>query len=192
MRHADPAYQQAVLAAGPPPDVDGASYPEDALAALAGEGGVGGVSQDGANQPQAVWRDAHPSARKWVEKRGASARTPKPLMIFAGLCVAGLGAYLMFIFLPSKAPLTAVERLQISQQAGAEIGWRFGDQLYTIARINAALFSVLGFALVLRGALNRVGSSGRKREGRAIMLLGATFAVLAICFLALLAKASLQ
>jgi hypothetical protein len=142
----------------------------------------------------AVWRTAHPSAQKWAKKRhGGAHRTPKPGIIALGLMLAGLGAYLLAIFLPSKKPLTASEIDIISKQAGVdENAWRFSQDLLDAANLNAGLFVLLGVVVVLRGAFFKQMPSGQGRNklGKPAIMLLSCFALLAISFVALVLSAS--
>ncbi len=174
---------------GPPPDLNDGPDLGAALDSL-GEQSFREHTPAG----DAVWREAHPSAQRWAAKRqGGSVRTPKPGIIALGLMLAGLGAYLLAIFLPSKQPLTAAKIDEISRQAGVdENAWRFSEQLFDAANINAALFVLLGVVIVLRGAMFRQQPAGQVRKGlgKPALLLIFCFALLAVSFAALLLKAS--
>jgi len=114
-------------------------------------------------------------------------------MIALGLLLIGLGGYLFSIFLPSKAPLSAAEKLALASQAGVdENAWRFNEQLMLAANLNAALFVFLGLVLVLRGALFRQtpGAAGKTKSGKTSILLGFCFVLLALSFGALLLTGS--
>jgi hypothetical protein len=177
---------------GPPPDAHDASYPMDALEALAREEPQAAPMP---GQPQTVWRQAHPSAQRWVAKRGGSSvRSPKPGIISLGLLLTGIGVYLLTIFLPSKAPLTAAAHEAMKAQAGVdENAWRFTDQLFTIANLNAGLFVLLGMVIMLRGALHRQLPPGQPRpKSKMAPALLASFLLLAITFVALIMKASVR
>lgn len=185
-----------VMNIGPPPDATDHSYPMAALDALEHESGGLGAGQ-GATRPDsanAVWRQAHPSAQKWAKKRNAGApRTPRPGIIALGLLLAGLGTYLLALFLPSKAPLTAAEKALMAQQAGVdEKAWRFTEDLLTAANLNAWLFVLLGVVVVLRGALHRQapGQARRKKKDKTSVMLLFCFAIFALSFLALVLSAS--
>ncbi|HYU15953.1 MAG TPA: hypothetical protein VEL05_07780, partial [Candidatus Acidoferrum sp.] len=108
---------------------------------------------------KAVWKQAHPSARRWVDSRQRVQglhRAPSPPRIAAGLLLAGLGAWLLLSFLPDKKPLTEPERVRISRQAGVdEHAWRFPPPLYTAAQGGAALYVSLGFLIAVRGLFFR-------------------------------------
>lgn len=182
---------------GPPPDANDHSYPGAALDALINEDPAGvasGPQGPRAESANAVWRQAHPSAQRWAAKRSTvPPRTPRPGIIALGLVLAGFGAYLLALFLPSKAPLTASEAAQIAQQAGVDEGaWRFTEQLLTAATLNAALFVLLGIVVVLRGAMHRQapGQARRKKMDKTSAMLLFCFALFAISFLALVLSAS--
>lgn len=142
----------------------------------------------------AVWRTAHPSAQKWAAKRhGGSVRTPKPGIIALGLMLAGFGAYLLMIFLPTKRPLTAAMKEELSKQAGVDqAAWHFSEQLIGAANINAALFVLLGVVIVLRGLMYRQQPAGHARRGfsKPALMLIFCFVLLAVSFGALLMSAS--
>jgi len=73
-----------------------------------------------------------------------------------GLLLAGLGAWLLLSFLPSRKPLTEPERVRISHQAGVDEGaWRFPPVLYQAAQGAAALYVSLGFLVAVRGLFFR-------------------------------------
>ncbi len=170
---------------GPPPEISPtASYPGNALAALGDEG------IPNPTNPNQVWKQAHPSAQKWAQKRQQGApRTPRLSMIAVGLLLSGLGIYLLSIFLPSKVPLSAAEKLALASQAGVdENAWRFTEQLVLAAKLNAGLFVFLGVVVVLRGALFRLSptAAGRKKSGKTSILLIFCFVLLALSFGALL------
>ena len=107
----------------------------------------------------AVWKQAHPSARRWADKRARQhgvGRAPSPPRIAAGLLLAGLGAWLLLSFLPSRKPLTETERDHISRQAGVdENAWRFPQPIYPAAQGGAALYVSLGFLIAVRGLVFR-------------------------------------
>jgi hypothetical protein len=107
--------------------------------------------------------------------------------------LAGFGAYLLAIFLPTKQPLTAAKIEELSKQAGVdEHAWHFSEQLIDAANINAALFVLLGVVIVLRGAMYRQQPAGHARKGLskpAVMLIFC-FALLAVSFGALVMSAS--
>jgi len=182
---------------GPPPDATDGSYPDAALDALVGEqapmGPPHGQRPDSAN---AVWRQAHPSAQRWAAKRNVGApRSPKASVIAIGLVLIGFGAYLLALFLPSVAPLTAAAHALMAQQAGVDEGaWRFTEQLYTAANINAVLFVLLGIVVFLRGALHRQApvQGRRKSLDKTSMMLLFCFALIALSFLALVLSASVS
>lgn len=168
---------------GPPPQMSaGNSYPGNALAALEEAG------PNPAN-PNQVWKQAHPSAQRWAQKRQVEApRTPKPMMIALGLLLCGVGFYLLSIFLPSKAPLSAAEKLALASQAGVdENAWRFTEQLLLAANLNAGLFVFLGLVVVLRGAFFRAlpTAASKKKSGKTSILLIFCFVLLALSFAAL-------
>ena len=107
----------------------------------------------------AVWKQAHPSARRWADKRktaGGLGRAPSPPRMASGLLLAGLGAWLLLSFLPARKPLTEPERVRISHQAGVdENAWRFPPMLYQVAQGGAALYVSLGFLIAVRGLFFR-------------------------------------
>ena len=106
----------------------------------------------------AVWKQAHPSARRWADKRQrhGAARAPSRPRIVSGLLLAGLGAWLLLIFLPGRKPLTEPERVRISRQAGVdEHAWRFPPPLYQATQGAAALYVSLGFLISVRGLFFR-------------------------------------
>ena len=184
---------------GPPPDANDHSYPGAALDALINEEPMPAQQQaapQAGDSSNAVWRQAHPSAQRWAEKRSSvPPRTPRPGVIALGLVLAGLGAYLLVLFLPSKAPLTAAEAAEIAQQAGVDAGaWRFSEQLLTAATLNAALFVLLGVVVVLRGAMHRQapGQARRKKIDKTSLMLLFCFALFAVSFLALVLSASVS
>ena len=110
-------------------------------------------------------------------------------MIAVGLLLSGLGFYLFSIFLPSKVPLSAAEKLALASQAGVdENAWRFTEQLALAANLNAGLFVFLGVVVVLRGALFRLSptAAGKKKSGKTSILLIFCFVLLALSFGALL------
>ncbi len=174
---------------GPPPQLDNASYPNAALS---------GAGQSAANpqNPNQVWREAHPSAQRWAQTRTEGApRTPKPGIIAMGLMLTGIGIYLLFILLPSKAPLTAAGKLAMATQAGLdENAWRFSEKLMLPANLNAGLFIFLGVVIVLRGALFRQPHSAKakKKSKQTSMMLGFCFVLFALSFAALLLTASMR
>ncbi len=135
------------------------SYPDAALHALENE-----VPPDApADTANPAWRQAHPSTQRWAEKRNARARSPQAGGIALGLILAGLGSYLLALFLPSKAPLTAAAIAQMAEQAGVDVSaWRFEEDLFTLANLNAALLVGLGVVVVIRGALHRQSSKESK------------------------------
>ena len=167
-----------------------------ALDALESEEGPSVPPQSGgrAESVNAVWRQAHPSAQRWAAKRNVGApRTPRPGIIALGLLLAGLGTYLLALFLPSKAPLTAGEHALIAQQAGVdERAWRFSEELLSAANLNAGLFVLLGVVVVLRGAMHRQapGQSRRKKMDKTSVMLLFCFALFALSFIALVLSAS--
>jgi hypothetical protein len=109
----------------------------------------------------AVWKEAHPSARRWAEKRkgtaGVSAkRAPSMPRVVLGILIAALGAWLVLSFLPDRKPLTAAERARVEKQAGIDSNaWRFGQAGYMAARGAAALYITLGILVALRGLFFR-------------------------------------
>ncbi len=196
-----PGYGQAVVHTppppmniGPPPDANDHSYPNAALDALSSEEPQEPRAGQRAESANAVWRQAHPSAQRWAAKRSTvPPRTPRPGIIAMGLVLAGFGTYLLTLFLPSKAPLTAAEAALMAQQAGVDEGaWRFSEQLLTAATLNAALFVLLGVVVVLRGAMHRQapGQARRKKMDKTSLMLLFCFALFAISFLALVLSAS--
>lgn len=173
---------------GPPPDLSEGANLGAALDSP--------PHDDRQNTPaaNAVWRTAHPSAQKWAAKRhGGAVRTPKPGIIALGLLLSGFGFYLLTIFLPSKSPLSSAERDALFLHAGIdEHAWRFTEDLFGAANLNAVLFVLLGAVIVVRGAFFRqlpLGQSRTKFGKPAIMLLSC-FALLAISFAALVLSAS--
>ena len=117
---------------------------------------------DEAPQPApAVWRQAHPSARRWVERRqrshgGARGRAPSPPRIALGLFIAALGAWLIISYLPDRRPVTAAEQARLERQAGVDsTAWRFSRPAYQVARGAAGLYLTVGFLVALRGLLFR-------------------------------------
>ncbi|HLU65105.1 MAG TPA: hypothetical protein VKZ63_02445, partial [Kofleriaceae bacterium] len=140
--------------ATPPPGTAAALVPDDSIPAP--------PPPDGEQQPApAVWRQAHPSARRWAERRQRTAgpaghRAPSPPRIALGLFIAGLGVWLLISVLPDRRPISAVELARISQQAGVDASaWRFSRSLYPVARGLAALYLTVGFLVALRGLLFR-------------------------------------
>ncbi len=180
---------------GPPPDANDHSYPGAALDSLLSEDAPAGPPSDGRpDSANPVWRQAHPSAQKWAAKRSSTPpRTPRPGIIALGLVLAGFGVYLLALFLPSKAPLTASEVALMAEQAGVDEGaWRFTEQLLTAANINAGLFVLLGVVTLLRGALHRQapGQARRKKVDKTSLMLLMCFAIFALSFVALVLSAS--
>jgi hypothetical protein len=172
---------------GPPPDLNEGANLGAALNSLENENGRV------ATPSNAVWRTAHPSAQKWAAKRhGGAHRTPKPGIVALGLLLTGVGIYLLAIFLPSKKPLNAADLEVLSQQAGVdENAWRFSEQLFDVANLNAGLFILLGLVIVLRGAFFRQASGqGRKKLSKPAIMLMSCFALLAVSFTALVLSAS--
>jgi hypothetical protein len=124
----------------------------------------------------AVWKQGHPSARKWAERRqgGAAAtgrRAPSLPRIVLGILIAALGAWLVLSFLPDRKPLTAAERARVEKQAGLDSSaWRFGQAGYMAARGGAALYLTIGILVALRGLLYRRRiETGCRRCGRRVM-----------------------
>ncbi len=159
------------------------SYPDAALDALEKDGP--------ADRANPVWRQAHPSAQRWAKKRNAAApRSPRAGVIALGLVLAGFGSYLLALFLPSKAPLTAAISAIAAEQAGVDIGaWRFKEDLFNLANLNAALLVVLGIVVVLRGALHRQSAQHNKKSKMSIFLVCcAVILVLSFVGLALFAS----
>ena len=109
----------------------------------------------------AVWKQAHPSARKWVERRQGGAavsskRAPSLPRIVLGILVAALGAWLVLSFLPDRKPLTTAERARVEKQAGIDSdAWRFGQVGYMCARGAAGLYLTIGVLVALRGLVYR-------------------------------------
>lgn len=176
---------------GPPPDLNEGSNLGAALDSLDQENHRARQDTPSAN---AVWREAHPSAQRWANKRhGGAVRTPKAGIIAIGLMLAGFGAYLLAIFLPSRQPLTAAKIAEQAEQAGVDShAWRFSETLIDAANINAALFVLLGVVIVLRGAMYRQqpGGQGRKGMSKPAILLIFCFTLLAVSFGALVMSAS--
>ncbi len=176
---------------GPPPDLNEGSSLGPAEGSL--DQGNERARQD-TPSANAVWRTAHPSAQKWAAKRhGGAVRTPKPGIIAFGLMLSLFGGYLLAIFLPTKQPLTAAMKEELSKQAGVdEHAWHFSEQLIDAANINAALFILLGVVIVLRGAMYRQLAAGHARKGfsKPALMLTFCFVLLAVSFGALLMSAS--
>ena len=109
----------------------------------------------------AVWKQGHPSARKWAERRQGGAgvsskRAPSLPRVVLGILIAGLGVWLVLSFLPDRKPLTAAERARVEKQAGIDAdAWRFGPSGYMAARGGAALYITIGVLVALRGLLYR-------------------------------------
>ena len=109
----------------------------------------------------AVWKQGHPSARKWVERRqGGGAvsarRAPSLPRVVLGILIAALGAWLVLSFLPDRKPLTTAERAKVEKQAGLDSNaWRFGGGGYMAARGGAALYITIGILVALRGLFFR-------------------------------------
>lgn len=148
---------------GPPPaypyaDVD--ADPDAAAAAAVAAVDSAAAEANGEPRPaKAVWKQAHPSARRWVERRQkehSRARAPSPPRIALGLLVAALGVWLLVSFLPGRKPLTPTERDHISHQAGVDLNaWRFHRVSYQAARGIAGLYLTVGFLIALRGMFFR-------------------------------------
>lgn len=124
----------------------------------------------------AVWKQGHPSARKWAERRqggvAASARrAPSLPRIVLGLLIAALGAWLVLSFLPDRKPLTTAERARVEKQAGLDSNaWRFGSAGYMAARGGAALYVTIGILVALRGLFYRRRiETACRRCGRTVM-----------------------
>ncbi len=124
----------------------------------------------------AVWKQGHPSARKWVERRQggkavSSRRAPSLPRIVLGILIAALGAWLVLSFLPDRKPLTAAERARVEKQAGIDSdAWRFGQTGYMAARGGAALYLTIGILVALRGLFYRQRiETGCRRCGRAVL-----------------------
>jgi hypothetical protein len=116
------------------------------------------LPEDELRPAPAVWKQAHPSARRWADKRQRHGvgRAPSRPRIVSGLLLAGLGAWLLLIFLPGRKPISEPERARISQQAGVdEHAWRFPPPLYQAAQGAAALYVSLGFLISVRGLFFR-------------------------------------
>ena len=109
----------------------------------------------------AVWKQGHPSARKWAERRQASQvvsakRAPSLPRVVLGILIAALGAWLVLSFLPDRKPLTAAERARVEKQAGIDSdAWRFSQVGYMAARGGAALYLTIGILVALRGLVYR-------------------------------------
>jgi hypothetical protein len=109
----------------------------------------------------AVWKQGHPSARKWAERRQGSQvvsakRAPSLPRIVLGILIAALGAWLVLSFLPDRKPLTAAERARVEKQAGIDSdAWRFSQVGYMAARGGAALYLTIGILVALRGLVYR-------------------------------------
>lgn len=142
----------------------------------------------------AVWRQAHPSAQRWAEKRQRSSVTvasavPSPPRIALGLLIAAIGVWLLVSFIPSRRPIDAAEKARVSQQAGVDAGaWRFTPSLHVVALGGAALYLALGLLVALRGAFFRRGDP---RARRTAIALGAAFGVLTVAMIAVIAIARL-
>lgn len=158
---------------GPPPN--DTSYPVAALDALVNEQKPKGAVN------QAVWREAHPSARRWATERRSesSTRSPQPLSIAVGLLLTGLGCYLLAVFLPSKAPSAAAAKLAATAGQGS---WHFSTATHSAANINAALIIVLGIVIVVRGALHRPRPGKSKDFSKLTLALIAAFLALGAWF----------
>jgi hypothetical protein len=106
---------------------------------------------------KAVWKTAHPSARRWVERRAdVGRRAPNPARIALGLFLIGLGAWFLVSFLPGHRPITAAERAVIARQAGVdEHVWRYAPTPYGVARGLAVLLITAGGLAAVRGATFR-------------------------------------
>lgn len=124
----------------------------------------------------AVWKQGHPSARKWVERRqGGGAvsarRAPSLPRVVLGILIAALGAWLVLSFLPDRKPLTTAERAKVEKQAGLDSNaWRFGSGGYMAARGGAALYITIGILVALRGLFfRRRIETDCRRCGRRVM-----------------------
>ncbi len=124
----------------------------------------------------AVWKQGHPSARKWAERRqggGAATRRRAPSLprIVLGILIAALGAWLVLSFLPDRKPLTAAERARVEKQAGLDSNaWRFDEVGYMAARGGAALYFTIGILVALRGLFYRRRiETPCRRCGRTVM-----------------------
>ncbi|HUS67047.1 MAG TPA: hypothetical protein VMZ28_21065 [Kofleriaceae bacterium] len=151
------------------------------------------VMPDGQPAP-AVWRQAHPSAQRWADRRqksdvSARGAVPSPPRMALGLLIAGIGIWLLVSFIPARRPLDAAEQTRVSQQAGVDAGaWRFSPALHGIALGGAALYLAVGLLVALRGAFFRPGAPGARRSAIA---LGVSFALLTVAMVVVVAVASL-
>ncbi len=152
--------------AAPPPDRVAFPTPHPAAAPYPGPPEMAGEIPDLTDEvdPQpapAVWKQAHPSARRWAERRQGGAavsskRAPSLPRIVLGILVAALGAWLVLSFLPDRKPLNATERARVEKQAGIDSdAWRFGPVGYMAARGAAGLYLTIGVLVALRGLLYR-------------------------------------
>jgi hypothetical protein len=134
------------------------------------------LADDGAAQPvKAQWKQAHPSARKWAARRereahDSTSRTPKPLRIMFGCVLIGIAAYLAFIAMPTRRPLSDNERAELATHAGVdENAWRFAPPLYIGALSAVGVIGFVGIAVVVRGATYRPRVKIRCRRCRTRM-----------------------
>jgi hypothetical protein len=171
--------------ATPPPAPAAYPYPDDAIQLPPG-------MLEGQAAP-AVWRQAHPSAQRWAERRQksgvAASAVPSPPRMALGLLVGAIGVWLLVSFIPSRRPLDAAEKVRVSQQAGVDQGaWRFSRPLHGVALGGAALYLAVGLLVALRGAFFRRGDP---RSRRSAIALGVSFALLTVAMIVVVAVASL-
>jgi hypothetical protein len=101
---------------------------------------------------KAEWRAAHPSARRWAERRGdPSRRRPSPARILFGLLLVALGAWLLLGFVPAHRPLGASELATAARQAVTGQPWRYPALSYRVARGLAVVLMTFGTLAALRG-----------------------------------------
>jgi hypothetical protein len=155
-RHPEPLLER--------PQIDRAQFEQlhfepSADEALDGHGAPLHLDDEALRPAPAVWKQAHPSARRWADRRQrvhGLGRAPSPPRIAAGLLLAGLGAWFLLSFLPGRKPLNEVERARVSRQAGVdEHAWRFPPPLHRAAQGAAALYVSLGFLIAVRGLFFR-------------------------------------
>ena len=149
-------------AAGFPTPPPAAGFPTPPPGFAPGPADIPDLTDEIDPQPApAVWKQGHPSARKWAERRRGGAvvtskRAPSLPRVVLGILVAALGAWLVLSFLPDRKPLTAAERARVEKQAGIDAdAWRFGTTGYMAARGGAALYITIGSLIALRGLLYR-------------------------------------